>query len=86
VDGLRKICSLTGLPPLSDPARFVQMAAVPLPDTVDVDLLKVRLYEKVHIEVPVFQWKDRKLIRISVQGYNTKRDVNKLVVALKSLI
>lgn len=86
VDGVRNICSLTGLQPLSDSTRFAQMAAVPLPDTVDADLLKIRLYEKYHIEVPVFQWKDRKLIRISVQGYNTERDVNKLVNALRNLI
>ncbi len=44
---------------------------------------KARLYERYRIEVPLIQWNRHKLIRISVQGYNTRRDVEKLLTALE---
>jgi selenocysteine lyase/cysteine desulfurase len=75
------------------------MAAVPLPADTDVLLLKNRLYDEYRIEVPVYEWfphpifgergkemVGEKLIRISVQGYNTKRDIEKLCRSLFSLL
>ena len=38
------------------------------------------------IEIPLILWNGRKLIRVSVQGYNTRRDVEKLVEALGELL
>ena len=62
------------------------MAAVPLPDTVDLAVLKTRLYDEYRIEIPLILWNGRKFIRVSIQGYNTRRDVDKLLLALKRIV
>jgi isopenicillin-N epimerase len=62
------------------------MAAAPLPDSVDLAALKTRLYDEYHIEVPMILWNGRKFVRVSVQGYNSRRDVDALVNALERLI
>jgi len=36
--------------------------------------------------VPLIDWNGNKLIRVSVQGYNTKRDIGKLCRALSLLV
>ena len=84
----KRICELTGLAPLhpQSDAWFRQMAAAPLPANTDVVLLKKRLYDEYRVEVPVHEWNGIKLIRVSVQGYNTKRDVDKLIHALSILL
>jgi isopenicillin-N epimerase len=62
------------------------MICAPLPADTDVDSLKNHLYEEYHIEVPVHEWNGNKLIRVSVQGYNTKRDIDTLMRALSILL
>jgi len=87
-----RICALAPLrPPISEfgnegNQRGLQMIAAPLPDTVDIAALKTRLYEEYRIEVPLIQWNGRKLVRVSIQGYNTRRDVDALVNALDRLL
>jgi isopenicillin-N epimerase len=79
-----RIRQLTGLPSLyPDDAWFGQFAAAPLPASTDVQKLKSWLYEKHRIEVPVIDWHGRKFVRVSIQGYNTRRDVDALVRALR---
>jgi isopenicillin-N epimerase len=87
-DAQTRICNLTGLAPLHSPTDdwFAQMTAVPLPADTDLTTLKSRLYDEYRVEVPVLAWKDRKLIRISIQGYNTKKDVDRLLFALSELL
>ncbi len=84
-EAVERLCDLTGLPPLADDSRYVQFAAMPLPDSVDLSVLKKRLYDEYRIEVPLIAWNGRKLVRVSVQGYNTRRDVNRLLQALEEL-
>jgi selenocysteine lyase/cysteine desulfurase len=36
--------------------------------------------------VPLLKWNDRKLIRLSPQGYNARRGVDRLLEALESLL
>jgi isopenicillin-N epimerase len=81
-----RICKLTGMPPLSDDSWYVQLAAAPLPDSVDLAVLKTRFYDEYRIEVPMILWNGKKFVRVSIQGYNTRRDVDALVNALKELI
>jgi len=76
---------MTQLAPKVD-TWFCQMAAAPLRADTDVALLKNQLYDEYRIEVPVHEWNGNKLIRVSVQGYNTKRDVDKLLQALSTLL
>jgi isopenicillin-N epimerase len=58
------------------------MITAPLPADVDIIALKTRLYDEHCVEVPLIDWNGNKLIRVSVQGYNTKRDIDKLIRGL----
>jgi isopenicillin-N epimerase len=84
----KRICELTGLAPLHPRTDdwFCQMATALLPVNTDIIRLKNRLHDGYKIEIPLMDWNGNKLIRISVQGYNTKRDVDKLVDALSILL
>jgi isopenicillin-N epimerase len=84
----QRICELTGLPPLHPPADawFAQMITAPLPADTALTLLKNRLYDEYRIEAPLVEWNGNKLIRISVQGYNSRRDVDTLCRALAKLL
>ncbi|MBI3164699.1 MAG: aminotransferase class V-fold PLP-dependent enzyme [Chloroflexi bacterium] len=88
VDTWKRIHDLTGCAPLhSDPELwFAQMSLLSLPAATDLPALKARLYDEHCIEIPVIEWNERKLIRLSVQGYNTKQDMDKLLFALKKLL
>ncbi|MEW6242094.1 MAG: aminotransferase, partial [Chloroflexota bacterium] len=81
----RRICELTNLSSLHADAEgwFGQMVSAPLPGDTDLAALKAHLYDKYRIEIPLFEWNGRKLIRVSIQGYNTRRDVHTLVSALR---
>ena len=78
-----QVCTLTGLPPLTpdDPAWFAQMSALPLPPC-DLAQLKQRLYGEFRVEIPVIDWNERHFVRLSVQGYNTRADIDRLLDAL----
>jgi isopenicillin-N epimerase len=84
-DTRRRVEALTGLAPVSPdaPEWFTQLATTPLPDSVDADALKRRLWDEFRIEVPVMQWNGRKLLRISIQAYNTEADADRLLDALR---
>lgn len=88
VNAQKQICELTGLTALhpQTDAWFGQMATAPLPAETDVLMLKKRLYDDHRIEVPVHEWNGNKLIRVSVQGYNTKRDIDILIKVLSVLL
>lgn len=81
----KRICDLTGLPPLHSDADhwFRQMFAAPLPADTDIAALKQRLYDEYRIEVPLIDWNGRKLIRVSIQGYNSRKDTDALLSALE---
>jgi isopenicillin-N epimerase len=82
------ISALTGLPlvcPL-DRAFFIQMAVAELPRLRDLAGLKAALYDRFRIEVPLIDWNGRHFIRISVQGYNTRDDLDALLDAMRVLL
>ena len=62
-----------------------QMASIPLP-IKDPELLKKVLLEKYKIQVPVFKWENKSILRYSIQAYNTKSDLDRLIVALEDLL
>jgi isopenicillin-N epimerase len=85
---IQQICDLTKLQPLY-PLKsdfYHQMGIAPLPHISDLPRLKTRLYDEFHVEVPLIQWQDRQFIRISIQGYNTEKDVDILLGALHVLL
>lgn len=91
----QQIKHLTGLEPIS-PERdstsdnphlwFNQMFSARLPKDVDPLLLKLRLHDQYHIEVPVITWGDQIFIRVSIQGYNDSLDTDRLLSALGNLL
>jgi isopenicillin-N epimerase len=85
---VESVCDLTGLPPLYplDSDFYSQMAVAPLPADVDSIALKARMYDEYRVEAPLIEWNGRKLIRISVQGYNTREDIDALLTALSNLL
>ena len=84
-DAQQRICELTALAPLHSQSDgwFAQLTAAPLSVDIDLIALKARFYDENRIEVPLIAWKDVKLIRVSIQGYNSKRDADHF---LKSII
>jgi isopenicillin-N epimerase len=79
---------LTGIQPnvADDPRWFAQMATLPLPNDVNVEELKWRLYEEHRVEIPVSRWGDAPGLRISVQGYNTRADIERLLRAVQTCL
>jgi isopenicillin-N epimerase len=86
-EGMDGIAALTGLPGIyPNSSAFGQMAIMPLPPITDVPALKTRLYADYKVEVPLTVWQERPFIRISVQGYNTRSDIETLLKALANLL
>lgn len=86
-NALNRIAELTDLPSVYQTEySYAQMAVAQLPDWVDLNTLKSVLYEEYRIEVPLTEWNGKKFIRISIQGYNTPDDVDKLVSALRLIL
>ncbi len=85
---IQEIAALSAKPPLSPLSRqwFCQMASAPLPDFIDAVDLHRRLYEDFHIEIPVLEWHGQKLIRCSIQAYNTAGDMDALLEALRCIV
>jgi isopenicillin-N epimerase len=79
---------ITGLEPLvaDDPRWFAQMATMPLPPSCDTAALKQRLYDEYRVEIPVAEWDGQPCLRVSVQGYNTRSDIERLLDAVRMLL
>lgn len=78
---------LTGLRSFyPDDSWYMQAATVPLPANIDVVKLKSQLYDEYAIEVPLIEWNGHKLMRISMQAYNTPQDGERLHEALSQLL
>ena len=86
-NAIERICELVEKKPLYplDSNFYAQMGIAPLSNS-DLRLLKRRLYDEYKVEVPLIQWEDKQFIRISVQGYNTQGDIDRLVGALEVLL
>ncbi len=86
-DCIIQISDLVNSPPLYplDSDLYYQMGIAPVPPS-NLEALKTRLYNEFRIEVPLIQWQDRQFVRISVQGYNTREDLDALVRALEILL
>ncbi len=85
-DTARRLQALTGLAPLSTPEFCApQMVSMPIPDTDTLELSKA-LMARYSIEIPVFKWQDHSIVRVSVQGYNSKAQMDILIEALTELL
>lgn len=82
-----RIGRLTGLLPIcpDDGLWYGQMHTLPLPPC-DTAGLQRELRERHRIEIPVFAWRNRPFLRISVQAYNSRQDLETLLQALAELL
>ena len=55
-------------------------------EEVALEILKLEFGEDAEykIQVPFIKWNDSEFIRISIQAYNNKKDIEKLLDALKN--
>jgi isopenicillin-N epimerase len=85
---LHDLSTLTGLPSIyPDPNSLTQqMGSALLPSNTNINLLKNRLYEEYKVEVPLIEWQNLKLLRVSIQAYNTTADTQALLDALQTLL
>jgi len=84
LEARERLLDLIGLPPLCRPDPWlVQMCAVPLPAGTDRLVLRTALREKHDVEIPVTWFAGQPWLRVSIQGYNTAGDVERLVEAVK---
>ena len=61
------------------------MRAIPLPP-VDLPQLKKRLYDDDRVEIPMTGTPTMPALRISVQAYNSRADIDALVRALERIL
>jgi isopenicillin-N epimerase len=85
---LQGVSDLFGLPTLYplDSDLYGQMGAAQLPNHTNIAQVKTALIDRFGVEVPLVAWNDKKLVRISVQIYNTDEDVQALLTGLKQLL
>ncbi len=60
------------------------MAIAQLPRIHDLESFKNRLYTNYGVEIPYQDWQGKQYLRISVQGYNTREDIDALLRALRA--
>ena len=70
--------------PISDNIFIGQMSSIEI-DCKDILALMEKLYKSFKIQVPIFKWKDKTFLRISMQAYNEMEDIDKLIFALKKI-
>ena len=82
-----QVAELTGIDPVipESPEFFSQMGLLPLPNFDGIDLHD-RLFDEFLVEIPQISWENQHFVRISVQGYNTKQDVDRLTAGLKHIL
>jgi selenocysteine lyase/cysteine desulfurase len=49
-------------------------------------MLKDRLYAEHRVEAPLIDWNGRQFVRVSIQGYNTQDDADRLIDGLERLL
>jgi len=83
VEARNRILELSELEPLSSDSMWSQMSSIPLPGSAQDYKM---LWEDHQIVVPVLEWNEQALVRISIQAYNAPRDVDRLVNALQTIV
>lgn len=68
------------LDPVARESDWSQMVAIPV-RAQDADALRRRLFEESRIEIPVTTHAGRVFVRLSVQGYTTRQDIDTLLAA-----
>ncbi len=83
----RQALNALGLQPVAERAELCapQMAAFLFPHC-DRKAVQKTLWTRFGVEAPLIAWNGRVLLRLSIQGYNTWADVERLVQALQEVL
>ena len=81
-----RLGALSGRPQLApdSTAWWAQMATIPIPGD-DAGMIKERLWDDFKVEIPIMGRADGVYARISIQAYNGRADVDRLVEAISAL-
>lgn len=83
-DETERLLARCGLRPLRG-ARAPLMRAFTVRTSDPLELMS-RLYEEHRVEVPVYEWEDTTLLRVSIGPYNDEADVERLVDAVRDTL
>ncbi len=84
VEARERLNLLLDQPEIAPASWLGQMFTITLPPH-EPDSLKTRLYDGYSVEAPVVRWKNGQGLRISIQGYNTVSDLDRLTNALAEI-
>jgi selenocysteine lyase/cysteine desulfurase len=62
------------------------MIAAPLPPETDLVALKANLYDEYNVEVPLVDHSSGKYVRVSIQGYTTRQEIDTFIRGLAVLL
>ena len=79
-EALAALTERFGLAPIARDDDWAQMVAIPVPSQ-DPQALRQRLYDDSGIEVPVTSHRGQVFVRVSVQGYTSSAEVQRLLNA-----
>jgi selenocysteine lyase/cysteine desulfurase len=66
-----------------EPAPYMRAVELPPGDPAE---LWARLYGEHRVEVPVYEWAGRRVLRVSIGPYSDEDDLERLVAALAELL
>lgn len=81
-----RLVDLIGTEVLCVEDQFSQMFSVFLPSRCSPEQVKQQLLDSYSIEIPVYKWSQRNILRVSFQAYNEEADGNSLIEALASIL
>lgn len=82
-DAESRILELSEASPISPDSMFSQLRSVPLPGRASD---YAHFWDEHKIIVPISEWNDQTLVRISIQAYNTPRDIDTLIAAISAVV
>jgi isopenicillin-N epimerase len=83
-DEAERVLGLYGLRPLRG-ARSPLMRALTVRAS-DASAFQWRLFEEHRVEVPVYEWEEATLLRVSIGPYNDAADIERLAVAVRETL
>jgi isopenicillin-N epimerase len=81
--------AVTKTRPLTPDSRewYASMVAIPLDISFAQGIaLRKALWEEYRIEVPIFEWRDQRILRVSCHLYNRWEDIEHLLKALRETL
>ena len=84
---IKEAIKITGKKDLyNDSDKYLMMGVIELPkNKYNSNELKDILYRKFSIEIPIIEWENKLLMRLSMQVYNNKKDVDYLLDILSKI-